>query len=352
MTPSNLFRVGVIPTPGFSLMAFASLVEPLRGANLIGGKPLYEWQYLSPGGGTIASSGGLAVMTEDLPGAEGPPFDMVVICGGLGSDTYRNAQLKTYLARLARQNVIIGSISTASFILAACGLLTERRCTVHWDYLEAFREAYPRINVTSDLFVIDRGIFTCAGGTSAMDVMLQMIRQRQGAEFASKVADQFVYGTIRQAKDDQRMSLRNRLGIVQPALVKAIEEMEGHVESPIRTPRLAKHAGVSTRQLERLFLQHFDRSPTKYYVMVRLEKARKLLRHSTLSVLEVGVSCGFTSASHFARAYRGQFGAPPSADRGPEMMTFDAALPAFRRVKQAGARQDDKGIRTPRGRPA
>ncbi|WP_374378378.1 GlxA family transcriptional regulator [Dongia sp.] len=331
MKSNELFRVGVVLTPGFSLMAFASLVEPLRGANLISGQTLYEWHHLSPEGGTVSSGGGLAVLTEPLPGTQGPTFDMVVVCGGMGSDTYRNTRLRSYLGRLARHNVIIGSASTASFILAACGLLTDRRCTVHWDYMEAFQEAYPRIRVTSDLFVIDRGIFTCAGGTSAMDVMLQMIRQRQGAEFASKVADQFVYGTIRQAKDDQRMSLRNRLGIVQPALVKAIEAMEGHVESPLRTPRLAKHAGVSTRQLERLFLQQFGRSPTKYYVMVRLEKARKLLRHSSLSVLEVGVSCGFTSASHFARAYRNQFGTSPSADRVPEMMTFDAASPAFRR---------------------
>ena len=323
MSANEIFRVGVILTPGFSLMAFAALVEPLRGANLISDRGLYAWHHLSPVGGAVSSGGGLAVLTDALPPATAIPFDMVVVCGGMGSDTYRNAALKAYLVRLSRQNVIIGSASTASFILAACGLLADRRCTVHWDYLEAFQEAYPHIDVTNDLFVIDRGIFTCAGGTSAMDVMLQLIRQRQGAEFASKVADQFVYGTIRQAKDGQRMSLRNRLGITQPALVKAIEAMEGQVESPIRTPRLAKLAGVSTRQLERLFVQHFGHSPTKHYVLTRLEKARKLLRHSTLSVLEIGVSCGFTSASHFARAYRTHYGMPPSSDRTPEMMTFD-----------------------------
>lgn len=311
-------------------MAFASLVEPLRGANLISGKRLYAWSHLSPEGGAVSSGGGLEVLTEALPVGPTISYDMVVVCGGMGSDRYRNARLKNYLTRMSRQNVIIGSASTASFILAASGLLTDRRCTVHWDYMEAFKEAYPHISVTSDLFVIDRGVFTCAGGTSAMDVMLQLIRQRQGAEFASKVADQFVYGAIRQAKDRQRMSLNNRLGITQSALVKAIEVMEGNLESLVRTPRLARYAGVSTRQLERLFLQHFGRSPTKYYVAVRLEKARKLLRHSALSVLEVGVSCGFTSASHFARAYRSQFGMTPSSDRAPNLMTFDAAPRAIR----------------------
>lgn len=334
MKANEPFRVGVILTPGFSLMAFASLVEPLRGANLIGGKRLYEWSHLSPEGGTVSSSGGLEVLTDALPTGQASSVDMVVVCGGLGSDQYRNSRLKNYLARMSRLNVIIGSVSTASFILAACGLLHDRSCTVHWDYMEAFQEAYPHISVTSDLFVIDRGVFTCAGGTSAMDVMLQLIRQRQGAELASKVADQFVYGAIRQAKDRQRMSLDNRLGISQPALVKAIEVMEGNLEVPLRMSRLARQAGVSTRQLERLFLRRFGRSPTKYYVAVRLEKARKLLRHSALSVLEVGVSCGFTSASHFGRAYRAQFGMTPSSDRAPNMMTFDADFPSARRSRK------------------
>lgn len=330
MKASDPFRVGVVLTPGFSLMAFASLVEPLRGANLVGGKRLYEWKHLSPEGGAVSSGGGLEVLTDALPAGSSSSLDMVVVCGGIGSERYRNARLKNYLMRMSRQNVIIGSASTASFILAACGLLNERRCTVHWDYMEAFQEAYPHIGVTSDLFVIDRGIFTCAGGTSAMDVMLQLIRQRQGAEFASKVADQFVYGAIRQAKDRQRMSPDKRLGISQPALVKAIEVMEANLESPFRGPQLARSAGVSTRQLDRLFLQHLGRPPSRYYVTMRLEKARQLLRHSALSVLEVGVSCGFTSASHFARAYRAQFGIRPSLDRAPNMMTFGAESAATR----------------------
>ena len=126
MSANEIFRVGVILTPGFSLMAFAALVEPLRGANLISDRGLYAWHHLSPVGGAVSSGGGLAVLTDALPPATAIPFDMVVVCGGMGSDTYRNAALKAYLVRLSRQNVIIGSASTASFILAACGLLADR----------------------------------------------------------------------------------------------------------------------------------------------------------------------------------------------------------------------------------
>lgn len=331
----GLFRVGVVLTPGFSLMAFASLVEPLRGANLVSGQVLYQWRHLSPAGGKVASGGGLEVLTEPLTKSPEAEFDMLVVCGGMGSDTYRNAQLNMFLRRVLRHDVIVGSLSTASFILATAGLLDHRRCTVHWDYLEAFQETFPQLEATNELFVIDKGVFTCAGGTAAMDVMLQFIRQRQGDEFASKVSDQFVYGAMRQPRDAQRMTLRNRLGVSQPTLVKAIEIMERRIETPLRAPQLARQAGVSTRQLERLFLHYLGCSPTQHYIRIRLEKARKLLRHSTLSVLEIGLACGFTTASHFARAYRHHFSIVPSADRKPEEVPFlseAASLPGKRRV--------------------
>lgn len=316
------FHVGVVLTPGFSLMAFASIVEPLRGANLIQGDVLYRWSHMSPDGGMVASGGGLEVQTEPLPKLPSADLHMMVVCGGMSSDSYRHPRLTAFLRQLMRRNVMVGSVSTASFILAAAGILDGRRCTVHWDYLEAFREVFPHLDASNELFVIDGNVFTCAGGTAAMDVMLQFIRQRQGDEFAGMVSDQFIYGTIRQPRDAQRMTLRNRLGVAQPALVKAIEIMEEAVESPQRSPRIARRVGVSTRQLERLFRRYLGCTPTQHYIRLRLEKARKLLRHSTLSVLEIGVACGFTSASHFARAYRSHFKIVPSADRAPAVVPF------------------------------
>lgn len=340
---NDCFTVGMILTPGFSLMAFASVVEPLRGANLISGKSLYRWLHLSPEGGMVASGGGLEVRTEVLPQPGAAEVDMVVVCGGMGSDTYRNARLNMFLSQIVRRDVIVGSLSTASFILAAAGLLEKRRCTVHWDYLDAFREAFPKLDASSELFVIDKGVFTCAGGTAAMDVILQFIRQRQGDDFAGKVSDQFVYGTIRQPQDAQRMTLRNRLGIAQPALVKAIEMMEGAIETPIRTPQIAKRAGVSPRQLERLFMHHLGCSPTQHYIRVRLQTARKLLRQTTLSVLEIGVACGFTSASHFARAYRSAFKTVPSADRQAELIPFGPERPVANTRRPSPRRHQRRG---------
>lgn len=326
----DVYHVGVVLTPGFSLMAFASTVEPLRGANLVSGKSLYRWTHLSPDGGVSRSGGGLEVITAALPTASEAEFDMVVVCGGLGCESYRNRKLEAFLRRMVRCNVLVGSVSTASFVLARAGLLDGRRCTVHWDYLESFREAFPHIEATSDLFVIDNGVFTCAGGTAAMDVMLHFIMQRHGDAFARAVSDQFIYGTMRHPTDAQRTALRLRLGIADPVVVGAVELMEGAIEAPLKLPELARMVGVSTRQLERLFRRHLGCTPAQHYIRTRLERARGLLRQTTLSVMEVGLACGFTSASHFARAYRSRFKIVPSADRRPDPAAFPgtAFLPA------------------------
>ncbi len=301
-------------------MAFASTVEPLRAANLIKGKSLYRWSQYSPDGGPIASSSGLEVLTTALPAPQSADFEVLVLCSGLGAETYKNPKLRRFLRRIARRDLMIGSVSTASFLLADAGLLDGRRCTIHWDYIEAFREAYPELDIRNELFIVDNRVFTCAGGIAAMDFMLEFIRHREGYEFANCVAENFIYGTMRQAEDSQRMALRIRLGVAHRAILQAAELMEDAIETPLRQADIASRVGISTRQLERLFYRHIGCSPMQHYIRLRLDRARKLLRRSTLPVLDIGVACGFASASHFARAYKRQFGLVPSSDRGPELV--------------------------------
>jgi len=318
----DTLEVGVVLPPGFSLMVFAATIEPLRGANLIEGKKLYRWSTMSPEGGPVTSGAGVEVATSPLPRVTDTEIGMLVVCGGMGTERYENPKLRTFLRQLSRRNVIIGAVSTGPFVLASAGLLDNRRCTVHWDSMNAFKERFPHLNVSDDLFVIDDGVFTCAGGIGVLDLMLQFIRQRQGDRFATLVSDLFLHGTIRQPQQAQRMGLRNRLALVQPTVVKAIEIMEHTVEKPLAASHIAKRVGVSMRQLERLFHHHLGCSPIHYYVRLRLEAARRLLRQSAMPVLETGIAYGFTSASHFARTYRRHFGVAPSVDREPALESF------------------------------
>ena len=314
---SDAFRVGIVMLPGFSLMAFAATVEPLRSANLMREAELYRWTYLSADGDSVTSSGGLPIASQNLPSDRDIPFDSIILCGGLGCERYRNRSLTNFLRRAHRARCLIGGVSTASFILARAGLLQDRRFTLHWDYLPAFREAFPELDVSSDLFVFDRNICTCAGGIAALDMMLQLIRQQHGPALAALVSDQFIHGTLRQARGDQRMDLPHRLGIAAPQVAQAVALMEAHIDAPLSMTTITDRLRISGRQLERLFRDAFALTPARYYLNLRLDAARKLLLLSTLSVLDVALASGFVSAAHFAKTYRLHFGRPPSLDRQP-----------------------------------
>jgi transcriptional regulator GlxA family with amidase domain len=308
-------RVGLILIPRFSLIAFTAAVEPMRVANRLSGRTLYEWRLFSIDGAPVQSSCGIALHPEgDLPAAE--VCKTIVICGGLDIHRFEDKSLFSWLRRIDRQGAEIGALCTGSHVLARAGLLEGYRSTIHWENLPSFCEDFPEIEVTTELFEIDRNRFTCSGGTAAIDMMLNVITRQHGHELAAKVADQFMHERIRDHHDHQRMSLPVRLGVRHPKLLAVIEIMETNLEEPLSRARMAKDAGLSTRQLERLFRKYLNRSPARYYLELRLNKARLLLLQTNMSVIDVALACGFVSASHFSKCYRDFFGHTPRKERG------------------------------------
>ncbi|MCM8911525.1 GlxA family transcriptional regulator [Pseudomonas inefficax] len=299
--------------PGFSAMGFISALEPLRVANRFKG-PLYRWQVLSLDGGPVLASNGMSV-NADAALAAGEPGGILLIVAGFEPLACYGPALQQALRRLDHEGVVLGGIDTGAVVLAEAGLLDGHRATVHWEALEAFKERYPRLQVTQELFEIDRRRITCAGGTASIDLMLDLIGQAHGSELAVQVSEQFVLGRIRQRQDHQRMQIASRYGISNKKLVKVIGEMERNIEQPLNTQVLADAVQVTRRQLERLFRLHLDDTPSGFYLRLRLDKARQLLRQTDMSVLEVAVACGFESASYFTRSYRARFERCPREDR-------------------------------------
>ncbi len=308
-------RFGFLLVPNFSMMSFTTALEPLRAAKRLYGQWLYEWCAVTADGRPIAASCGVEVVAQ-AGIEEAGRLDYLFVVGGIDSHLFRNRQVTAWLRRLARTGCRLGAVSTGSYILAHVGLLDGYRCTIHWESLTAFREAFPGLEVTQELFEVDRGRLTCAGGTAAMDLILSLIALGHGRDLAARVADQFMLERIREHGDPQRMALRNRLGINHPKLLAVIADMEQHQEEPLPRSQLARRAGLSTRQLERLFRKYLDRTPTRYYLELRLGRARLLLTETSLSVLDVAMACGFVSASHFSKCYRESFGRTPRQDRG------------------------------------
>ncbi len=201
-------------------------------------------------------------------------------------------------------------------MIAEAGLLDGRRCTIHWENRDSFEEDFPEIDLTQNVYVIDRDRYTAAGGAASTDLMLKLIARRHGAELANLVADQMIHTSIRSDKDEQRLSIPTRIGVRHPKLATVIHRMEEHIEEPVSPTILARDVGMSTRQLERLFRRYLNRSPKRYYMELRLAKARNLLMQTDMSVINVALACGFASPSHFSKCYRALYKTTPYRERG------------------------------------
>ncbi len=305
---------------GFTLVAFASALEPLRLANRISGKPLYSWKTMAEDGGEIVSSTGVPIRPDS--GLE--PLDRdttIIVVGGKSVKLSITKPILTWLRREARRGMTVGGICTGAEALAEAGLLEGRRATIHWDNRDSFAEEHPDIELSSSVFVIDGNRLTSAGGTSSTDLLLKRIGEAHGPDLANAVADQMIHTSIRSDRDEQRLSIQTRIGVRHPKLSSVIQKMERNIEEPISPSRLASDVGMSTRQLERLFRRYLNRSPKRYYMELRLNRARNLLMQTDMSVINVALACGFASPSHFSKCYRGHFGTTPYRERGAQSAT-------------------------------
>ncbi|MCF4098452.1 GlxA family transcriptional regulator [Maritalea mediterranea] len=306
--------IGFLLVPEFSMMAFTSSIEPLRAANRLSGKTLYQWKILSQDGDNVYASNGVGV-AADAALAEKPALDTLVVCAGLKAGTYSTPHLLSLLRDYARTGATMGSVCTGSHLLAHAGLLDGHRCTIHWEDVEGFAENFPHLDITATLFEIDRNRYTCSGGTAPLDMMIYGIAQDHGRDLAVNVAEQLLHNFVRVPHDTQRMPIKHRTGLNQPKLLAAIAHMEANIETPVSIHDIAASTQVSARQLERLFRVHLSKTPTRYYLEVRLHRAKLLLAQTTMPIIQVAVATGFTSASHFAKAYKELFGQSPSAER-------------------------------------
>ncbi len=299
----------------FTMLCFASALESLRIANRMAGRELYSWHLVGEGGEAVACSAG-TVFKLDGDLGDLNRDDTMLICGGVDVQAASTKRLLGWIRREARKGLIVGGLCTAAFSLAKAGLLDGRRATIHWENSDSFTEEFEDIQLTKSVFVIDGNRLTTAGGTASIDLMLKIIADDHGEELANSVADQLIYSSIRTDQDTQRLSVPTRIGVRHPKLSQVIQMMETNIEEPISPSNLAKDVGMSTRQLERLFRRYLSRSPKRYYMELRLQKARNLLMQTDMSVINVALACGFASPSHFSKCYRAHYDTTPYRERG------------------------------------
>ncbi|MGB3538792.1 MAG: GlxA family transcriptional regulator [Mesorhizobium sp.] len=307
--------------PDFTMIAFATALDPLRSANRMLGYEAYRWRLSSIDGKPVKASNGVECAVDTsldderrkMSGADRP--NMAIVCSGVEVEKYHNKSAFAWLREEYNRGVAIGGLCTGAHILAAAGLLSNKRCAIHWENLPGFSEAFPKANVFADLFEVDQNIYTCAGGTAALDMMLKLIGDDFDESLVNRVCEQVLTDRVRSPTDRQRLPLRARLGVQNSKVLTIIELMEANLSEPLSLIEIADHVDLSRRQIERLFRTEMGRSPARYYLEIRLDRARHLLIQSSMPVVEVAVACGFVSASHFSKCYRELYARSPQQER-------------------------------------
>ncbi|MEM6310388.1 MAG: GlxA family transcriptional regulator [Pseudomonadota bacterium] len=311
----NPRRFAFLLMENFTLLSFAAAVDTLRIANRASDGDTYTWCLIGEGGETMASSTGTSfALDHDL--IELTRDDVLIVCGGLEIQEATTKRIISWLRREARKGIPIAGLCTAAHTLAKAGLLDGKKATIHWENQDSFAEEFDEVELTKSVFVVDGNRMTTAGGTSSIDLLLKIIATDLGEEVANSVADQQIHSSIRTDQDTQRLSVATRIGVRHPKLSQVIQMMETNIEEPISPSILAKDVGMSTRQLERLFRRYLNRSPKRYYMELRLHKARNLLMQTDMSVINVALACGFASPSHFSKCYRAHYDTTPYRERG------------------------------------
>ncbi len=322
---TGVINIGFLLVPEFSMLTYTSCIEPLLMANQLSGNPLYRWQTIGLNSNPVTSGSGISIKPDTtLEYAAG--FDAVFVCAGNQVQYNTQTEYIRWLRIIAEQNKAIGAVGTGTYLLARAGLLSGCRCTVHWENIAGLRDQFPELVVTSKLFEIEHNRYTCAGGSAALDMFLHEISTVQGPELASAIAEQLVCERIREKHDGQRALLTQRIGNCQPKLAEVVTLMEANIEEPMTLGELSLYSGLSRRQLERLFQKYLQCVPSRFYLELRLERARQLLHQTSKPVIDVAKACGFVSAPHFSKCYRDTFGRPPSNDRNRAISRMESPL--------------------------
>ena len=307
-------RFVFLTLPNYSLIALSTAVEALRMANRVTQEDVYHWAIASLDGSPQRASSGLSISPTQLIETVGA-VDIVFVCGGVDVEQAVTSDLLAVLRRLAQRHVALGSLCTGGYALAKAGLLDKYKAVIHWENMSALQEQFPRVIFSDQLFAIDRDRYTCSGGIAPLDLMLNIIKDQLGRDIAPMISEQFILDRIRNDQDRQHVPLQARVGLFHENLIEAAALMESNIEEPLSLDEIAALVGVSRRQIERLFKRYVGEVPTKYYLDMRLRRARTLLLQTAMSIMDIAVACGFQSPPHFSKCYRNLFGHTPSAER-------------------------------------
>lgn len=299
------------------LLDIACPSDVLDAANRGNAQPSYELRLASLDGKPIRCGSGFTMVAQArLDRLEGP-LDTLLVAGGIGHEAAaRDTRLVTHVRRLAARSRRVASVCTGATVLAAAGLLDGRRATTHWKHADWLARRFPAVTVDpAPLYVRDGNVYTSAGVTSGLDLTLALVEEDHGPSLAREIARGLVTYLQRPGNQAQVSMFLAAPPPEHRVVADLAAHISGRLDADLSTPALAERAGISVRQLTRLFSEHLGRTPGKHVRAVRTEAASQLLATTDLPLAAVARRCGFGSTETLRQAFLEHYNTPPSAYR-------------------------------------
>ena len=305
-------------------MAAQAFIDPFRAANYLRASKVYDWQFLSQIGGSVVASNGIEIANTIAISDAEPDFNLLLVNSSWTPEQFQEKGLQAWLRASSRQGAMLGGIDTGAFVLAYAGLLDGHRAVVHYEHLAAFNELFPTLETEETLYSIDNQRLSCCGGIAAADLALEIIQKQNGIELANAAARYIFHERLRDGGESQVPRSLQPVGYQVPdKLREAILLMERNIEEPLTQPELATYLSMSVRQVQRIFKQYVGATPLRYYLNIRLDRARGLVTQTELPIMEIAALCGFMRAEQFSRAYSRRYDITPIKDRIEGRIPFE-----------------------------
>ena len=311
-------RVGFLLLSDFSLVAFTGALDVLVTANLVTGTPVFEHKTFSLQSATVTSDLGINIATSDsievLSNVKQSELDVIIICGGFRSSLESNSKLNSILREADKAGIMLGGIWNGAIALAHAGLLDGKECAVHPDNHAFMHEKFPKVTISTNTLVLQEDRITCAGPSSAIEMMFNLLKKMSSAELVRAVREILSCDQVAESRDAIPLQMGDDPTLPE-SLRTIMELMRKNIDEPLTLAELAELSKISRRQMERLFQTHIDSTPSRYYLELRLNYARRLLTQTNESITNVALASGFVSTSHFSNCYKDTFGISPTATR-------------------------------------
>ncbi len=305
--------------PGFPLFCIASALEVLRHANRFVEEPVYSWSFLCEDNKPIQSNNGLFLVPDTkIKNAKTP--DMAFVIAGFNPSELEVPNLQDWLCKQASAGCSIGGISNGAFLLARAKLLDGYAATVHWEDFSAFCALYPRVRSQYQRFLFDRNRVTCSGGTSTLDMFIEIVRNDLGADLAISISRQMLLQEYSHPTTVEQKSIFDGSHHFSLRVQRALSLIDSNTEKRFNVSELAAQIGLTRRQLLRLFRRETGKTPTAILIQRRLERALSLVLHSHLPLAVISSAVGFSSQSHLTSSYKKYYGTTPGEHRRNHQM--------------------------------